>query len=246
MIIFIIVLAFIFEIIDSGLGMMYGTLLTPILLILGYPVATVIPCILMSQAAGGFIGSLFHNKYGNTNLIGITKDFKIAILVIISGLIAVTLGVTFASYIPETFLKGYIGILAIAMGILCIVKPIFNFNWWKVVIMGFLASFNKSSTGGGFGPLCSTGLILGGLKSKTSIALTTLSEVPLCIISFVMYVYLKGFPDLYFLLILCLGSALGGTLGPRICAKMDLNILQKIVGILAIISGCLITLKLLF
>ncbi len=42
---------------DSFLGMMYGTVLSPLLILAGYNAKTVVPAILISQAAGGFVAS---------------------------------------------------------------------------------------------------------------------------------------------------------------------------------------------
>ena len=50
------------EFIDASIGMMYGTILTPVLLILGYSVIDIVPAILLSQAIGGFIASIRHNQ----------------------------------------------------------------------------------------------------------------------------------------------------------------------------------------
>ena len=51
---FIILLSFIFETLDSTLGMGYGTTLTPILLLLGFDVLQIVPCILISELITGF------------------------------------------------------------------------------------------------------------------------------------------------------------------------------------------------
>lgn len=243
-IISLILLATVFEIVDSGLGMMYGTLLSPFLLVLGYPATEVVPSILISQAVGGSFGSFFHNQEGTSDFSSLKKDLGLALIVVVTGAWASLLGVAFASYIPDKGIKLYIGAIAILMGGLCLVKLSYNFSRTKVAIIGTLASFNKSSTGGGFGPLCSTGLIVGGVKSSTSIAITTMAEVPLCIMSFMTYYVLKNkLPDSKLMLCLIAGSAVGGTLGPKITSRINPEVLKKIVGALAIISGVIVVLK---
>jgi len=57
----------IMEMIDSSIGMMFGTLLTPILILVGYNPVHVIPAILLSQALGGFIASIRHHKLKNAD-----------------------------------------------------------------------------------------------------------------------------------------------------------------------------------
>ncbi|MCK4232918.1 hypothetical protein KAX75_00695, partial [candidate division WOR-3 bacterium] len=59
--IFIAALAFCCEYIDSSLGMGYGTILSPVLIIMGFDPLIVVPSILLSQAVGGFTASIFHH-----------------------------------------------------------------------------------------------------------------------------------------------------------------------------------------
>jgi uncharacterized protein len=233
-----------FEVVDSGLGMMYGTLLSPILLMLGYPSSEVIPSILISQAVGGFVGSIFHHKNKNSDFTKLKGDFGLVLIVIVMGLFASFVGVMFAHYIPDKALKLYIGFLAVVMGILCVLKVSYQFSAFKVTVIGFLASFNKSATGGGFGPLCSTGLMVGGVKSSTSIAITTLSEVPLCLVSFVLYfLSTQKLPKLSFMFALIFGAMVGGVFGPKVTANINHQKLKITVGILAVISGAIVILK---
>jgi uncharacterized membrane protein YfcA len=56
------------EFIDSGLGMGYGTTLTPILLLAGYEPLQVVPAILVSELFSGILAGLLHQKAGNLNL----------------------------------------------------------------------------------------------------------------------------------------------------------------------------------
>jgi len=60
-------LAFTCMLIDSSLGMMYGTLLSPVLIIMGYDARVVVPSILLSQAVGGLMGTIRHNGYGHAD-----------------------------------------------------------------------------------------------------------------------------------------------------------------------------------
>ncbi len=246
MILLIVILSIIMEIIDSSLGMMYGTLLSPLLLMFGFSPQLVVPAILLSQATGGIAGTIFHHKYKNADFYGLTHHMKIVLAVVSSGIIAVMMGVFFASSIPEEMLKIYIGSIAVSMGILCLLKFRYAFKWWKITAVGFLASFNKSATGGGFGPLSSTGKILSGIDSKVSVATTTFAEVPLCIIGFITYVLLRGFPEPSLPLTLMAGAIVGGMVGPVICTKINEIKMRRIVGVLAIVSGALILIKMFF
>ena len=60
--IFIIIIAFFCEYIDSSLGMGYGTALTPILLIMGYTPLQIVPAVLLSELITGLSAAFFHHR----------------------------------------------------------------------------------------------------------------------------------------------------------------------------------------
>ncbi|MGQ9722946.1 MAG: hypothetical protein ACUVXA_16685 [Candidatus Jordarchaeum sp.] len=89
----IVIMALLAEIIDSGLGMMYGTTLSPILITVGFSPLAVIPGILVSQALGGLTGTIFHHKYKNADFSLKSQHFKVVLAIVLPGLLAVLLGV---------------------------------------------------------------------------------------------------------------------------------------------------------
>lgn len=64
----IIVLAFVFELMDASLGIGFGTAFTPILLIIGYKVSIVVPSILASELVAGLVAMIFHALLKNVRL----------------------------------------------------------------------------------------------------------------------------------------------------------------------------------
>lgn len=237
--------ALVMEMVDSSLGMMYGTLLTPILISSGYAPAAAVPAILISQAVGGTSGTLMHHRFGNGDFKGLTKDMKIVLAIVIPGLLVTILGVFLAVKLPSFWVKVYIGTLVTIMGLLCLFPFRFNFAWWKQYIIGIIAAFNKAISGGGFGPLVSTGGILGGLRARTSVATTTFSEVIVCVGAFIVYLLFKGKMDMMLTYSLCIGAFVGGAIGPYICSKGSQKFLRIAVGGLAVISGIWVLVELL-
>ena len=51
-----------------SIGVGYGTILTPLLLVLGFSPLQIIPVVLFSQVIGGIIGGLAHHRAGNIML----------------------------------------------------------------------------------------------------------------------------------------------------------------------------------
>lgn len=243
LILVLILMAFVMEIIDSSLGMMYGTLLTPILVGCDFEPLVVVPAILLSQAIGGMGGTVSHHKFKNADFNGMTKDTKIMLAMVIPGLFVVILGVFAAVNIPKLWVKTYIGVLVVIMSILCLSPIRYRFAWWKHYTVGMLAAFNKALTGGGFGPVTSTGGIIGGLESKVSIATTTYAEVIICLVSFTVYLFFYGNPDIVFTSSLCTGAIIGGFIGPYISSRVSHKKLRMTVGMLGIVSGIWLLLR---
>lgn len=232
------VMAVIMESIDSGLGMMYGTLLSPTLILMGYSPKLVVPSILISQAAGDIIGATGHHFRHNANFNGMTQHMKISLAIIIPGVIACVAGVYAGKLIPVLYMKTYISILVIAMGVLCLFPLYYTFSWKNIYGIGLLSGFNKAFSGGGFGPITSTGKILGGVDPKVSISTTTLAEAPVCILGFILWRVLGGAISWQFPLSLATGALIGGYIGPIITSHFrDMKMLRLVVGVLAVVSG---------
>lgn len=64
----IIVVAFIFELMDASLGIGFGTTFTPILLIIGYDISIVVPSVLASELVAGLVAMIFHALFKNVRL----------------------------------------------------------------------------------------------------------------------------------------------------------------------------------
>jgi len=227
------------EIIDSSLGMLYGTILSPTLIVIGYNPVAVVPSILLSQAVGGFIASVRHHKLGHVEFrvernirqrlaeLGyietfkrsLSKDLKVVLVISALGVLTTCVGVLTAVNISRTALKTYIGLLVVVMGVVLLSRSVFSFSWKKIFGIAVLSAFNKGISGGGFGPVVTTGQLIAGRRSKETIGATTSSEIPICFIGFVAYVLTKGMPGRSLLVPLLVGAAVGGWVGPRITAK---------------------------
>lgn len=239
----IILAALIMELIDSGIGMMYGTLLTPVLILAGYDAKITVPCVLLSQAIGGFAATYHHNKYKNAEFSWKSEDLKIAAFIFGIGIVSVIVGAFIGVKIDKVYLKWYIGILCIIMGSIVLIRKKFNFSWKKIGFIGALSAFNKAISGGGYGPIVASGNIASGLKPKKAIGITDFAEAPICLAAFIAWVALKNWqiPSYDLLIPLSIGAFAGGLIGPILLSKSNSHLLiAKLVAILAIVSGVLL------
>ena len=253
---------FLCECIDASMGMMYGTILSPVLIIAGFEPVLVVPSILLSQALGGLTASVFHHKFGNVNLApktlnpkviarklselgcvesfrrGATKDLKASFCVSSLGIVATIVAALIAISIPKALLKTYVGILVLVMGIILLSGSEFMFSWKKMIVIGVLSAFNKGMSGGGFGPVVTSGQIIAGRDSKSAIGTTTFSEAPICIAGFLTFFIINGISSWNLLIFLSIGALLGAPLGALLTSKLKSEKrLRLTLAILTLILG---------
>ncbi len=187
---FVGVLTFISEYLDSGLGMGYGTVLAPILILMGYEPLRVVPAILISQLFTDIAACFCHHKAGNVNLKFSSKDFKMALIIGLISAVGVIISVLVAVKIPKWLVTFYIGLLVSAMGVLILAthkRPI-PFSWPKLYAVSLLAAFNKGISGGGYGPLVMGGQLVSSVNTKSAVGITAFAEALTCFVGFLIYI----------------------------------------------------------
>lgn len=247
--ILIVLLAFICEYVDSSLGMGYGTTLTPLLLLMGYNPLQIVPAILLSELFSGLSAAFFHHKFKNSNFKIGTMDLKIASTMAACSIFGALIAVFVALNLPKFYIKLYIGILVFSMGllILCALKKTFRFTWRKIVSLGILAAFNKGISGGGYGPLVTSGQILSGVESKNAIGITSLAEGLTCLVGVITYLALTNHTIEWNLApSLVLGAILSVPFAAYTVKKIKAGNLKLIVGIVTLILGAVTLLNLFF
>jgi uncharacterized membrane protein YfcA len=220
--IIIVILAFIFESMDSMAGMGFGTALSPLLLLFGYTPLQVVPTILISETITGVIDTFFDHEFKNVHYSfrPLNDATKIGLIIAFFGCIAIFASIMlgyFAISFPDIVIKTYVAILVIFMGLSGFVriklgKKEFSKSHHKLLI-GFsaLAGFNKGIGGGGYGPVITMGQIFSGVYEKSATAIVSFSE---SIVSFVgiLTFYLISFAGVQVDLVLLPSLFTGGFL----------------------------------
>ncbi|MFX1569154.1 MAG: TSUP family transporter [Promethearchaeota archaeon] len=183
----IIILAFIFESMDSMAGMGFGTALSPLLFLLGFNPLQVVPTILISETITGIIDTYFDHEYKNVyySFHPLNDAAKLALIIAFFGCLAILTSILlgyFALKFPDIIIKTYVAILVIFMGIsgfirIRLIKKEFS-NKHPKMLIGFsaLAGFNKGIGGGGYGPVITMGQIFSGVYEKSATAIVSFSE----------------------------------------------------------------------
>ncbi len=181
--------AFSCEFIDSSLGMGYGTTLTPLLMLLCFPPLEIVPAVLLSELLTGMLAVAMHQRDGNIDFLNNTQARKTALFLASLSSIGGVLAVWVALTIPRSWLSGFIALIILAMGVIILLTRSRRIPYRRSSIMavGVIAAFNKSLSGGGYGPLVTAGQVVSGLPAKHAVAITSLSESFTCLIGLLAY-----------------------------------------------------------
>lgn len=190
----IVVLAFICEYIDSSLGMGYGTTLTPLLIIIGFQPLQIVPAVLLSELFTGVSAGLLHHKVGNVNFNRGSKALRVVLVITFCSIGGSILAVFLAISLPRFWLKLYISVLILIIGIVLIatLNKAYGFSWKKIISLGIIAAFNKGISGGGYGPVVTGGQLVSGVEAKSAIGITSLAEGLTCFAGVLTYFFTKS------------------------------------------------------
>jgi len=241
-------LAFVCELVDSTLGMGYGTTLTPLLLVMGYEPIEIVPAVLFSEAITGVMAGVFHHEFGNVNLQPGSRDFKVMLTLTSLGVVGVLLAVVIAINLPSWIIKLYIGILVMSLGLLILSnrKQEYPFSWWRIAGLGWLAAFNKGISGGGYGPVVTTGQVLSGVRGRNAVGIASLAEGITSIVGvgiFLLSGTLLSWPLVFSLL---LGAVFSVPLSAYFVSRLPAGRLTFIIGGISTALGGYTLLRLLF
>lgn len=242
----IFLLAFFCEYMDSSIGMGYGTTLTPILMILGFNPLEIVPIILISEMFTGISSGLLHHKEGNVDFSINKKPFKVMSILAFLSVFGTILAVFLALNIPKYYVKIYIGVMILGVGLfLKFGKSLLSkFSWVKISILGLVAAFNKGISGGGYGPLMTGGQILTGVDEKEAVGITSLTEGIVCITGIILY-YIMGslFLNWSLGIPLVFGAMCSVPLATKTVKILPKKLLQNSIGYATIFLGIITLLK---
>ncbi len=238
-------LAFFCEWIDSSIGMGYGTILSPVLVMFfsDLPKEVTMPAIFVSQACGGLIAAYCHHGHGHISFAHVdgklSPDAKLTLWITGLGMIAAGCAAYFgAVFFSKEGLSIWIGAIVLLMGILLLFGFTPKHAQWKMVGVGLVSALNKGLTGGGFGPLVTGGQLVSGGESKKAVSITTAAEGPICIVAALIYWATNGISGIDVMIALTIGSVLASRLGAFTTKKLAEKLpLTEIIASALIILG---------
>lgn len=238
--------ALVAEYIDSALGMGYGTTLTPVLLIFGFSPLEIVPAVLLSELLTGLAAGLMHQRDGNVDW---RRDRAARQSVLLLGSLT-TLGAVAAVYLAVSISKFWATIIisgiviSMALIILATYKRRLPYRPRGLVAIGTLAAFNKSLSGGGYGPLVTAGQVVTGVDAKSAVAVTSVAEAFTCLVGLVAY-FVAGKTPLWSLAVpLTLGALLSVPFATATVRRVSQHRMRAAVGGATLVLGVVALLRL--
>ncbi len=230
----ILLVAFTAALVDTSLGMCYGTILAPVLLIAGYPPEVVVPTVLFSQLVVDIAGGITHTKVKNFT----RKDIKVALFVAIPATIFVSLGVFLNVNLPKIITKTYVGLIVTLLGFLLLLGIKLRKTSKRLVFISSIAGFNKGFMGGGFGPVVVSGQIVLNHDVRPSVSIGDIGEIPVCIVGLLAFAVLDRLSFLPIYLIVTVPALIASLIGPHITVRIgQKSYAEKVIGVITLILG---------
>jgi uncharacterized membrane protein YfcA len=170
----------------------------------------------------------------------------VVVLLLSATIVGATSSVFTAKILPRQWVSLYIGIMVVAMGLLILIlfNRRFAYSWKKIVGLGFLGSFNKGLTGGGYGPLVVSGQLLSGVDGKNAIGITSLAEGVTCVLGVLTYFFVaKTVVDWRLAPFITLGAICSVPLSVKSVKIIPPKALKVLIAVLTIILGTVTILK---
>jgi len=195
----VVVLALVFEFMDASAGMGFGTALTPVLLVMGFAPLQIVPVVLIQQTFAGLIGAFLHREFQNVEWRFRPMSETVRLCLIIAGwgtvfVIAATVGIYGVLDVDRIWIKLYVALLLLAMGLISLVQSHKErpYRPNRMIVFAALSGFNKGVGGGGYGPVVTIGGLLSGVPVKSMLAVTALSEGIVCGIAVLAWIVLAA------------------------------------------------------
>jgi hypothetical protein len=133
----------------------------------------------------------------------------------------------------------FIGAIIMLSGvaILYFLDHTFVYRKWKVFLLANLAAFNKTLSGGGYGPLMTSGQLLVGVEARAAAAITSLAEGVTCVAALSLLLLSRGSLRLDLVAAILPGALLAVPLATGTVRKVNERSMKKAIGAATIVLG---------
>ncbi len=234
------------EYMDSSMGMGYGTTLTPLLMLAGFAPLQIVPAVLLSELMTGLAAGLLHQRDGNVDFMKDARARRTAMLLGLLSGVGALLAVWVAISISRFWLGLFITAIILSMGVIILFTRHrqIPYRAGGIIAIGAVAAFNKGLSGGGYGPLVTSGQVVSGLPAKSAVAVTSVAESLTCLIGLIGYLAVGKSIAWELAVPLTLGALLSVPMATLTVRRISESALRGLVGWVTLLLGGVALLKL--
>ena len=115
-----------------------------------------------------------------------------------------------------------------------------------MLLVGAVAAFNKGLSGGGYGPLVTSGQVVSGIDAKKAVAITSLAEALTCLVGLAAYALLGKSINWELALPLATGAMLSVPVATLTVRRVSEQTMRVGVGVATCALGLLAVAKLIW
>lgn len=112
-----------------------------------------------------------------------------------------------------------------------------------MLVLSAVASFNKAVSGGGYGPLVTSGQILSGVRGKASVGITSFAEAFTCLLAVTLFLVKGGWINLVVFVPMCAGALTSVPFSVFVINHARENLLKTVIGVVTMVMGALTIFK---
>jgi uncharacterized protein len=141
-----------------------------------------------------------------------------------------------------------IGIIILIAGILIAAAGArtFAYKQWKLVVLSIVASFNKSMSGGGYGPIVTSGQVLSGVEARAAVGITSFAEAFTCLVGVAFFLSKGQMVDPQLAIPASCGAMLSVPFAAPIVNSVSEARFKHVIGTITIVMALVILVKTLF
>ncbi|MBK8914542.1 MAG: sulfite exporter TauE/SafE family protein [Phycisphaerales bacterium] len=227
------------ELLDTSLGMGFGTTLTPVLLIAGFSPLDVVPAVLLSECVTGLFGAAMHHRDGNVDFRSDPQVRRILGLLLALTVLGAGVAALVVSTSSAAALRTMIAWMVVGVGVVIVLtaRRQLRFRPIQLVVIGAVAAFNKALSGGGYGPLVTSGQVVSGVPARSAVAVTSICEGVTCGVGLAVCLALGQQIHWALAIPLTAGALASVPMATMIVGRLPLSALRGVVGIATILLG---------
>lgn len=240
------VLAAAAEYVDSSVGMGFGTVVAPVLLLLGFGLEAVLPAVLVSETVSGSVAALLHHRAANVDFSRGSSDRRVVAKMLPAALLGAAAGGAMGGWLEAFPGDVVVGAVILAAGSLLLVRrhTTHDVRWRRVVMLGVMAAVAKGVSSAGFGPVVTSGQIVIGLPERDAVGVTSALEAPVSLVALATFGLVAAWPAPSLTVALTLGALVGVPpavwtvrLLPTRSIRLAVGLLACVLGALAVFAG---------